>query len=166
MSRHRAFRMNHHPHLEEPFPYHLHHDRVPAAVGSAPAAVRGTLKAECLSITTFCANMTPTLWLWLLPPLLPSWIPVITRRGSSIGLLGRQSLLRIGTVLLVTLVSTARVGLTLVEGLRGVWLARLLAVWLRATRVVAIRCGVGRWLVGTRWRGGRGWGDTERVIPG
>jgi hypothetical protein len=38
--------MNHHPHLEEPFPYCLvHHHRVPAAVGSAPAAVRGTLKA-------------------------------------------------------------------------------------------------------------------------
>lgn len=110
--------------------------------------------------------MTPTLWLWLLPPLLPSWIPVITRRGPSIVLLGLQSLLRIGTgVLLVTLVSAARVGLS-VEGLRGgEWLA-LLVVWLRATGIVAIRCGVRRWLVVTRWRGGRrGW-ETVWMIPG
>jgi len=46
MSRHRAFRMDHHPHLEDPFLNCLvHHHRVPAAVRSVPAAVRGTLKA-------------------------------------------------------------------------------------------------------------------------
>ena len=46
MSRHRATRMNHHPHLEGPFLNCLvhHHHRVPAAVGSVPVAVRGTLK--------------------------------------------------------------------------------------------------------------------------
>lgn len=38
--------MNHHPHLEDPFLHcFVHQYRVPAAVGSVPAAVRGTLKA-------------------------------------------------------------------------------------------------------------------------
>ena len=39
--------MNHHSHLEQPFLNCLvhHHHRVPAAVGSVLAAVRGTLKA-------------------------------------------------------------------------------------------------------------------------
>jgi hypothetical protein len=39
--------MNHHSHLEDPFLHcFVHHRyRVPAAVGSVPAAVRGTLKA-------------------------------------------------------------------------------------------------------------------------
>jgi hypothetical protein len=52
MSRYRAIRMNHHPYLEQPFLHRLnrlnhlvHHHCVPAAVGSVPAAVRGTLKA-------------------------------------------------------------------------------------------------------------------------
>jgi hypothetical protein len=120
-----------------------------------------------LSITAFCINITPTtLWLWLLIPLLPSWIPVITRRGSSIGLLGLESL-RIATgVRLVTLVCAAREGLGLVEGLRGIWLALLLRiVWLRATGIAANLWRVRRWLEGTRWRGGRGWG-TEWMIPG
>ncbi len=40
--------MHHHPYLEQPFPIPLnrfvHHHRAQAAVGSVPAAVRGTLK--------------------------------------------------------------------------------------------------------------------------
>lgn len=143
MSRHRAIRTNHRPHLEERCFVHY----APAAVRSVPAAVRDTLKVVGgLSIITFCANITPTL-LWLLPPLLPSWL-VITRRSSWVALLGLESLL-IATGRLVTLVSTARVGWGLVEGLDGVWLARLLVVW------PAIRCGVRRWWVVTTR--GRGW---------
>lgn len=68
------------------------------------------------------ANMARTL-LWLLPALLPSWVPVITRRVPSIALLGWKSLLWIGTGVLWVTLECARVGLGLVE---RVWLALLL----------------------------------------
>ena len=156
--------------------YHPYHHRVPTAVGPVPAAVLGTLsQSECLSIVTFCTNKIPTLWLWLLIPCLPSWIPVITRRGAPIAWL--KLLLRwIATALLDSWVcatsaaSATSVGWGLVVSLRGIRWARLWVVWLRTTGItirLVRRCLVGRCRGGRaqrRW-GQRRWG-TEWMIPG